>query len=518
MWGKGKGVCEYVSGGKGRQMKIKRHAQFKIGLMLNVAVAGIFIIAAVITVVLVRGNMRQQALAEAESKARITLERNLAIHTYFTHNLKPKLFELTGPLTSKDYFEPSWMSSTYAIREIDKYFKSLNPEGYYYKDAAINARSPDNEAAEYEREFLEELKKDQKLEKSSGIRMIDGKPYLVIMRRGEVMESSCLRCHSSPANAPGDMVKSYGSERSFNRHAGDVVSTVSMRIPLSEAYANADRFTIKLSILLLLVLCVLFTFQYFIYNRLLIEPLGRIREKALKIKRDKEGLGEKIPEIAGKELNDLATAFNDMSTSLKNNMDNLQETINGSVFALAKAGEFMGLYTEGHPERVANLAAAIARELDLSDDQIRGIRVMGLLHDIGKIVVPREILSKLTILSDREWGIIREHPKAGSDILEKISFPWPVAEAVLHHHERVDGSGYPSHLKGSDISLEAKILSVSEVVESIASHQLYRPGHGAEAALEEIGRNKGILYDAEIVDACLRLFWEKGYKIECGSG
>jgi len=312
-------------------------------------------------------------------------------------------------------------------------------------------------------------------------------------------------------------VKFYGPERSFNRRTGDVASTVSMRIPLSEAYANANRFTIKLSILLLLVLCVLFAFQYFIYNRLLIEPLGRIREKALQIKRDKEGLGETMPEMAGKELNDLTTAFNDMSISLKNNMDNLQETINGSVFALAKAGEFMGLYTGGHPERVANLAAAIARELDLSDDRIRGIRVMGLLHDIGKIVVPREILSKPTILSDREWGIIREHPKAGSDILKKISFPWPVAEAVLHHHERVDGSGYPSHLKGSDISLEAKILSVSEVVESIASHQLYRPGHGVEAALEEIGRNKDTLYDAGIVDACLRLFREKGYKIERGS-
>ncbi len=163
--------------------------------------------------------MRSQALVEAEAKARILLDRNLATHTYFSHDMKPNLFEWTEPFRSDDYFDPTWMSSTYAVRHIDQYFKSLSDADYYYKEAAINARSPENEADAYERTFLDWLNADPDLVIDTSVRVLDGKPYFVVMRRGEVMEESCLRCHSAPDVAPAGMVQVYGADRSFDRQS-----------------------------------------------------------------------------------------------------------------------------------------------------------------------------------------------------------------------------------------------------------------------------------------------------------
>jgi HD-GYP domain-containing protein (c-di-GMP phosphodiesterase class II) len=139
---------------------------------------------------------------------------------------------------------------------------------------------------------------------------------------------------------------------------------------------------------------------------------------------------------------------------------------------------------------------------------------MGFVHDIGKIAVPAEILSKPGKISPTEFNIIKIHPRTGYDILKDIEFPWPVAQAVLQHHERLDGSGYPSGLTGGDIIPEAKILAVADVVEAMASHRPYRPSLGIDQALEEITRNKGILYDPEMVDICVRLFREEGFTFE----
>jgi HD-GYP domain-containing protein (c-di-GMP phosphodiesterase class II) len=148
------------------------------------------------------------------------------------------------------------------------------------------------------------------------------------------------------------------------------------------------------------------------------------------------------------------------------------------------------------------------------EEQIEGLRMAGLIHDIGKISIPAEILSKPVQLNELEWGMIKAHPQVGYDILKTTDFPWPVAQIVLQHHERMDGSGYPRGLSGEEIILEARILGVADVVEAMASFRPYRPARGIDEALEEISQNRGVLYDSQVVDACLKLFTEKGFTFE----
>ena len=181
-----------------------------------------------------------------------------------------------------------------------------------------------------------------------------------------------------------------------------------------------------------------------------------------------------------------------------------------TIEAIAAMAELRDPYTAGHQQRVTRLALALAKEIGLDSERTGGLRVASLIHDIGKIVVPAEILNKPGKLNDYEMNIIRVHSQAGYDILKKIDFPWPVAQIVLQHHERLNGSGYPQGLQGSDILQEAKILAVADVVEAMASHRPYRPTLGIEAALEEITKNKDNLYDPEVADARVKLFSEKG--------
>lgn len=193
--------------------------------------------------------------------------------------------------------------------------------------------------------------------------------------------------------------------------------------------------------------------------------------------------------------------------------ERLQSAAAGTVRALAAVAERRDPYTAGHQQRVSELATAIAREMGLPEEQVEGIRVAGILHDTGKVVIPAEILSKPGGLSEFEWAIIRTHPRADYEILEGIDFPWPIALAVLQHHERMDGSGYPAGLSGDTIIREAKILAVADVVEAMASHRPYRPARGIAKALEEIGSGRDIRYDPEAADACIRLFEEKGFEL-----
>ena len=167
----------------------KTNSRIKISMLLNITVAGAFVVVAVAFIFMVNREQREQALLQAESKARVMLDRNLATHTYFTRQLKPNVMELTEPIRPWDYFDPTWMSSTYAVREMDKYFKELSDNNYYYKEGAINARSPENEADEYERAFIEDLNANPELTERSDIRLLDGEPYFVTLRRGEVMEA-----------------------------------------------------------------------------------------------------------------------------------------------------------------------------------------------------------------------------------------------------------------------------------------------------------------------------------------
>jgi len=318
---------------------IGRILSARLGIFLNVVVGAVFIIAAVIVVITVNYSMRQQSLMEAQSKARIILDRNLATHAYFSQIMKPSIFAWSEPFRTKEYFDHTWMSSTYAIREIEKYFKSFSPSGYSFKDAAVNARSPDNEADEFERAFIEKLNTDKKLESESTIRKIGGEPYLVVLRKGEVMEASCLRCHSNPKDAPKGMTDYYGSERSFNRKAGDAISVVSFRIPLSEAYAAANVFSLQLSAILLIVLACLFSVQYWFYRRYLLEPLSVMRGKANEIATQEGHLGEQLPQPFGRELRELTSTFNEMSVKLRHDRDNLEELVNKRTEALRESEE-----------------------------------------------------------------------------------------------------------------------------------------------------------------------------------
>ncbi len=199
---------------------------------------------------------------------------------------------------------------------------------------------------------------------------------------------------------------------------------------------------------------------------------------------------------------------------VKEKTDSLQKILNGTVIALARMVEIRDPYTAGHQIRVSQLAMAIGQEMGFSEERCEGIRIMGLLHDIGKIIVPAEILCKPSRLTEYEFRCIKEHSRAGYDILEGIEFSWPAATAVIQHHERLDGSGYPSGLSGNQIIEEAKILAVADVIESMASHRPYRPALGIEKAIDEISCQKGILYDPEIADASLKLFREKAFIFE----
>jgi len=314
-----------------------RFRNARLGMFLNLCIGGFFILAAVVVVVSVNYSMRQQALVEAQSKARIILDRNLATHTYFSRIMKPSIFAWSEPFRSKDYFDHTWMSSTYAIREIEKYFKALNPSGYSFKDSAVDARSPENEADEYERVFFENLKAGKKPEMESKVRIIDGKPYLVVLKKGEVMEASCLRCHSRPENAPKGMTDYYGSERSFNRQEGQLAGIVSLRIPLSEAYAAANVFSWKLSAILLVVLVCLFSIQFWFYRRYLLVPLEIMRKKANEIAAQEGRLGEELPQPFGREIRELTSTFNEMLVKLRHDRDHLEELVQKRTEALQES-------------------------------------------------------------------------------------------------------------------------------------------------------------------------------------
>ena len=218
----------------------------------------------------------------------------------------------------------------------------------------------------------------------------------------------------------------------------------------------------------------------------------------------------RLYEQAQQEISDRERAEKNLSSSVKN----LRKTLNGTIQAIALIAESRDPYTAGHQRRVANLAQGIAREMGLSEAQIEGIRVAGLVHDIGKMAIPAEILSKPGMLSKEEFALIKKHPQAGYDILKEIEFPWPIAKIVLQHHERMDGSGYPKGLSGEEILIEARILCVSDVVEAMVSHRPYRPALGIAKTLEEFDRKEGELYDPEVVRVCLKLFKDDNFRFE----
>lgn len=192
----------------------------------------------------------------------------------------------------------------------------------------------------------------------------------------------------------------------------------------------------------------------------------------------------------------------------------LHKAMEGTIQAMEMTIEMRDPYTAGHQQRVAHLACAIADKMGLTEERIEGIHMASLIHDLGKIYIPAEILSKPGKLSDFEYVIIKTHPEVGHNILKNVDFPWPIASMVFQHHERLDGSGYPSGISGDEILLESRILAVADTVESMASHRPYRPAVGIDRACEEITRNRGVLYDPEVVDICNGLIREQAFRFE----
>ena len=198
---------------------------------------------------------------------------------------------------------------------------------------------------------------------------------------------------------------------------------------------------------------------------------------------------------------------------LQQTLESLKRAVGTTIQVLVAALESRDPYTAGHQGRTADLARSIATEMGLDQDKIDAIYMAGIVHDIGKISIPAEILIKPTKLTNIESSLIQQHSRSGYEMLKDVESPWALAEIVHQHHERMNGSGYPRNLKGDEILMEARILSVADVVEAMASHRPYRPALGIDVALEEIEKNRGILYDDTVAAACLKLFRDKGYKL-----
>ena len=195
-------------------------------------------------------------------------------------------------------------------------------------------------------------------------------------------------------------------------------------------------------------------------------------------------------------------------------LDNLRKALGATIEAMARTVEMRDPYTAGHQRRVADLARAIATAMSLEGDAREAIRMAASIHDIGKVAIPAEILSRPRRLTESEFSLVREHARFGYELLSPIDFPWPVAAIVLQHHERLDGSGYPKGISGDEIRMEARILAIADVVEAISSHRPYRPALGLDAALQELADRRGELYDAEAVDACIRVFRDDGFQFK----
>ncbi|MBI3920673.1 MAG: response regulator [Armatimonadetes bacterium] len=223
-------------------------------------------------------------------------------------------------------------------------------------------------------------------------------------------------------------------------------------------------------------------------------------------------------EISHRQMEDysrqLESRVLEQTQQLRESYESLRKVQEGTVFALSSLVEMRDPYTAGHQRHVSQLACAVASEMGLPESQIEGIRVAGLLHDIGKVCVPAEILSKPGRISEIEFAVIATHSQVGYDILKTVDFPWPIAQIVYQHHEKLDGTGYPCHLVADDILLEAKVLSVADVVEAIAYHRPYRPALGSGTAIEEISKKSGAHFEPDAVAACMSVFREKDFVFE----
>jgi putative nucleotidyltransferase with HDIG domain len=237
-------------------------------------------------------------------------------------------------------------------------------------------------------------------------------------------------------------------------------------------------------------------------------------KKMKNIEKKKDPLVEELQEMREKiaGLEKVKFKCNQIEKELRQSYKKLKKFMESIAYIITEIVEIRDPYLIGHHQRVSKLATAIAQEMKLPRDKIEGVRFASLVHDIGKVNLPTEIVSKPNKLSEVEFNFIKNHPKTGYNILKKVDFLWPIAEIVFQHQEKIDGSGYPRGLKGAEILIEARILGVANIIEAMSSSRSYRPAISVDDSLVEISKNKNILFDPEVVNTCLRLFKEKGFK------
>jgi len=305
----------------------KKTTTFKISTYFTLALVVIFIIISSTSIFLFNQTFKREALIYAKKQAKILLDKNLSIHSYFAKNLKPELLKKYKNEIDKGYFNPQWMSSTHAIKQQQIYFKKFNKENYYYKDAAINARSPENEADFNEREYLKALNNNINLKPKDGITSYKGIKMYYLMQKGEVITKGCLICHSKPQVAPKGLVNIYGKKKSFYRKDGDVISVISIKIPLEQAYKNAQKNSIEIGIIIMLIFGSLLMLFYYFNRKVLFIPLKLLSRKTKEVTHNYHLLENKIELRTGKELADVIDAFNTMSNSLYENVTMMEEKI-----------------------------------------------------------------------------------------------------------------------------------------------------------------------------------------------
>ena len=239
-------------------------------------------------------------------------------------------------------------------------------------------------------------------------------------------------------------------------------------------------------------------------------------QKMKNIEKKKEQFIEELQEMHEKttDLEKVKIRYNQLERELQQSDEKLQKFIKGIAYIIAEIVEIREPYLRGHHQRVSRLATAIAQEMKLPQHKIEGVRFASLVHDVGKVNLPTEIVSKPSKLVEVEFNLLKNHPRTGYEILKKVDFPWPIAEIVFQHQEKIDGSGFPRGLRGDEILIEAKILGVANVVEAMSSYKSYRPALSIDESLTEISKYENILFDPEVVDACIKLFKEKGFKFE----
>ncbi|ETR68763.1 MAG: multi-sensor hybrid histidine kinase [Candidatus Magnetoglobus multicellularis str. Araruama] len=341
----------------------------------------LFFITGLIFISLLNMYMRQNALMDARQKAREMIDCKLAIHSYFSQQLKPSLFKTLAKDQSSDYFDPTWMSSTFAIREMSNYSKSYNKSGILYKECAINARSPLNEANPYEKNFIKQVNQNPDLVTTSCIQKIKNQNFLVVLRRGEVMEAACMRCHSDPDKAPGGLTKVYGTDRGFYRKKGTFVSAISIRIPLDEAYASANHLSLRLSGIMVGLLIFLFLMQYMMNQKWIFKPLAQLQDHANLIISDKKNLGKHLKLPQGKELKDLTQTFNHMSCTLKDTMDNLDTILGKRTKKLTDLNNQLLAEIAARQDAEKQIKASSARYKGIFENTKNGIAVYRAVND-----------------------------------------------------------------------------------------------------------------------------------------